>query len=315
MRVPGGGPCQNSVPAAAFSQAPAPRAQGHWLREPGHRRSQVILFTAMATQSQVRGDSRTHTQPARVPGSRAVAMHVTPRLLCGLVWLVPVNRDPRRAGGHLRADSAPRGRARARLEVPRGDLPSSVGRSRGGDGEPGGRGLRDREDKTVLYPANVQNSCQARDLFIPATPPRQVAPAPAAQLLLSYLEDEDTHMRDRQADPGALPVRGRVKSEAVHFQLPGDFKHLEIRLGRRLAPGTDESVTTAPETPQHRKRTETPKEAVPRGRRHGACLAGTHKTHPTLERASSYPVTHPEGPALDAPTVNVTLPLTRDVQT
>lgn len=64
----------------------------------------------------------------------------------------------------------------------------------------------------------------------PLTPTARRHPCP-------YLEHEDSHVRHGQVNLGALPVGSPVKPDAIHFQLPGNLKHLEIRLSWRLAPG------------------------------------------------------------------------------
>lgn len=43
-----------------------------------------------------------------------------------------------------------------------------------------------------------------------------------------YLEHEDPHVGHSQVNLGSLPVESLVKPDAIHFQLPGDLKHLEI---------------------------------------------------------------------------------------
>lgn len=68
-------------------------------------------------------------------------------------------------------------------------------------------------------------------------------PLPAA-----YLEHEDTHVGNRQVNLGSLPVGSLVKPDAVHFQLSGNFEHLEIGLSRRLAPVIKDSMITALKT-------------------------------------------------------------------
>lgn len=63
-----------------------------------------------------------------------------------------------------------------------------------------------------------------------------------------YLEHEDTHVGNSQVNSGPLSVRSCVKSNAIHFQLSGNLKHLEIRLGRRLAPIIKDGMITALKT-------------------------------------------------------------------
>lgn len=46
-------------------------------------------------------------------------------------------------------------------------------------------------------------------------------------------------MRNGQVDLGSLPVGRRMETDAVQLQFTGDLQDLEVRLGRRLAPGQD----------------------------------------------------------------------------
>lgn len=53
---------------------------------------------------------------------------------------------------------------------------------------------------------------------------------------LPYLEHQHTHVGNCQVDFGALTVRGKVESDAIHLQFPGNFKHLKVRFSRSLTP-------------------------------------------------------------------------------
>lgn len=46
-------------------------------------------------------------------------------------------------------------------------------------------------------------------------------------------------MRNGQIDLGSLPVGCRMEPDTVHLQFTGDLQDLEVRLGRRLAPGQE----------------------------------------------------------------------------
>lgn len=90
--------------------------------------------------------------------------------------------------------------------------------------------------RTKIYQHTVKQTHQATEH------PCSLLPGPP------YLEHEDTHVGNSQVNLGPLPVRSRVKPDAVHFQFSGNFEHLEIRLSRRLAPIIKDSMITALET-------------------------------------------------------------------
>lgn len=91
----------------------------------------------------------------------------------------------------------------------------------------------------VTEPFSVRtHACRGRA----RPPPRPEQPAPRPP----YLEHEDARVGNRQADLGPLPVGSLVKPDAVHLQLAGDVQHLEVGLGRRLAPAVKDGRVTAP---------------------------------------------------------------------
>lgn len=51
-----------------------------------------------------------------------------------------------------------------------------------------------------------------------------------------HLEHQHAHVGHSQVDFGALAVRRKVKSDAVHLQFPSNFKHLEVGFSRSLTP-------------------------------------------------------------------------------
>lgn len=53
---------------------------------------------------------------------------------------------------------------------------------------------------------------------------------------LPYLEHQHTHVWNSQVDFGALPVGGKVESDAIHLQFPSNLKHLKVRFSRSLTP-------------------------------------------------------------------------------
>lgn len=56
-------------------------------------------------------------------------------------------------------------------------------------------------------------------------------------------------MRNGQVDLGSLPVGCRMKPDAVHLQFASDLQDLEVRLGRRMAPGQETNQSLGSVTP------------------------------------------------------------------
>lgn len=50
-------------------------------------------------------------------------------------------------------------------------------------------------------------------------------------------------MRNGQVDLGSFTVGRRMEADAVHLQLTSNLQDLEVRLGRRLAPGQGKKKT------------------------------------------------------------------------
>lgn len=125
----------------------------------------------------------------------------------------------------------------------------------------GGRGLCDSEDRDKERTAPRGETWDQKICKVPPPSPR---PHASEQKLTNtckiephqvmahprppYLEHEDTHVGNSQVNSGPLSVRSCVKSNAIHFQLSGNLKHLEIRLGRRLAPIIKDGMITALKT-------------------------------------------------------------------
>lgn len=51
-----------------------------------------------------------------------------------------------------------------------------------------------------------------------------------------YLKDQHSRVCDSQVDPHSLTVVCRVRSDAVHIQLPAHLQQVDVRLGRGQTP-------------------------------------------------------------------------------
>lgn len=148
--------------------------------------------------------------------------------------------------GHLGSSGMP-------VKLQRGPSGSLSGPTRGCDRVPGGQSRpksEDQDKRQFLYwvklGSDVQNpSSKSKTLFVRtrtyqhATHPHSPTQPAGPCLVPPYLEHKDPCVGNGQVNLGPFPIGSCVESDAIHFQLPGNLKHLEIRLSRCLAPATE----------------------------------------------------------------------------